>query len=96
MNLTLNLKAKYWHQIKRGEKKFEYRLATPYWTKRLKGRTYDKIHICWGYPKKGDMSRIIEFPWNGYTLGWVCHEEWNHETKMVFAITLKEKANVKI
>jgi len=33
--LTLNLKSKYWHQIKDYEKNWEYREIKPYWTKRL-------------------------------------------------------------
>lgn len=35
--LTLNLKRKYWEQIRDGEKHMEYREIKPYWTKRLLG-----------------------------------------------------------
>jgi hypothetical protein len=33
--ITLNLKRKYWEQIRDGEKKFEYRENKDYWRKRL-------------------------------------------------------------
>jgi hypothetical protein len=39
--LHLNLNAEYFDQINSGEKPDEYRLCTPYWVKRLEGRTYD-------------------------------------------------------
>lgn len=49
--ITINLIGTYFHQIKAGTKTFEYRLRTPFWRKRLEGRAYDMIRICWGYPK---------------------------------------------
>ncbi len=36
----LNLKAAYFDQIAIGEKVFEYRLCTPFWTKRLVGKRF--------------------------------------------------------
>jgi ASC-1-like (ASCH) protein len=58
--LHLNLKAEYFDQIKSGEKADEYRLCTPYWTRRLVGRVFDGIVLKKGYPKSGDASRTLD------------------------------------
>lgn len=63
MDLHLNLKGEYFDRIKAGTKEYEYRLITPYWVKRLEGRTYDNIIIKRGYPKKDDKENIIIRPW---------------------------------
>jgi len=86
--LTLALKGKWFNQVKLGEKGCEFRLVNDYWTKRLKGREYDKIVLTLGYPKKSDASRRLEFPWNGYTVAWVKSEEWNNEPQLCFCIKL--------
>ena len=49
--LHLPLKAVYFDQIRDGAKREEFRLVTPYWRKRLEGRTYDRIVLTLGYPK---------------------------------------------
>jgi hypothetical protein len=64
-DLTLHVKRKYFEQIASGEKGEEYRLATPYWKKRLEGREYERVVICLGYPKRDDTSRRLVFPWRG-------------------------------
>lgn len=43
--LTIALKAQYFDAIKSRTKPEEYRLVTPYWLKRLEGRTYDQIEL---------------------------------------------------
>lgn len=43
--LHLPVKALYFRQMQTGEKKYEYRLQTDYWRKRLEGREYDEVHI---------------------------------------------------
>ncbi|OLS48486.1 RNA-binding protein [Rhodovulum sulfidophilum] len=63
--LHLPLKGAYFDQIKSGEKIEEYRLVTPFWTKRLEGRAYDRIELAKGYPPKGDTSRRITRLWRG-------------------------------
>lgn len=84
--LHLNLKAEYFDQIKAGVKPDEYRLCTPYWTKRLEGRTYDGIVLKKGYPKAGDQDRIIERPWHGYELQKIVHPHFGASPVAVFAI----------
>jgi ASC-1-like (ASCH) protein len=68
MDLTLPLKREYFEAIKSGDKTEEYRLVTPYWTKRIDGREYDNIILTLGYPKRDDASRRIVKKWKGYTI----------------------------
>ena len=64
MDLILNVKKKYFDEIKSGKKRYEYREIKPYWTKRL-SKKYTGIQIRLGYPKNTDTSRILRFPWRG-------------------------------
>ena len=48
--LTLPLKAEYFDAIRDGSKLEEYRLVTPFWAKRLEGRTYDRRRADEGLP----------------------------------------------
>lgn len=57
--VNLHLKKKWFDKIKSGQKKHEYRLATPYWEKRLNRRI--KVSLYCGYPKKGDWNKCITF-----------------------------------
>jgi len=61
--LVLNLKGEYFDQIKSGDKKWEYRLYSKYWRKRLLNgcefRVWDKIILRRGYPKAGDIDKEI-------------------------------------
>jgi len=84
--LRLNLKRKWWEQIRDGEKTVELRLATEYWRKRLIGREYDEINLCLGYPKRGDESRTLRRKWRMVTKEMVLHEEFGSEPVEVFCI----------
>lgn len=84
--LHLPLKAVYFHEIKSGTKKLEYRLRTKYWKERLVGREYDEVHIKLGYPKSDDHERIVIRPWNGYLKQSIQHEHFGNEAVNVFAI----------
>lgn len=42
-DLVLPLKAIYFNEIKAGTKPDEFRLCTPFWRRRLEGRTFDRI-----------------------------------------------------
>lgn len=86
--LYLHIKTKYFNAIKSGEKAEEYRLFNSYWCTRLDFRTYDEIHILRGYPKKGDLSQRIIFPWNGYEIKEIIHPEFGENTVSVYAIML--------
>lgn len=86
--LHLSLIGEYFHQIKAGTKLHEYRLCTPYWAKRLIGRSYTEIVLTLGYPKRDDTERRISCPWQGYTIETIRHEHFGHEP--VFAINVKD------
>jgi len=85
-DLHLNLKGEYFDQIKSGEKLCEYRLITPYWTKRLEGREYNNIYIKRGYPKKDDKDNIIIRPWKGYLKRLLKHKHFGGVPVNVYAI----------
>lgn len=84
--LNLSLKGEYFHEIVEGYKLEEYRLCTPYWSKRLIGRSYTQIELALGYPKKGDTERRILRKWNGYTIKTMQHKHFGPEPVTVFAI----------
>jgi len=84
--LVLPLKGVYFDQIKRGEKLREFRLATPYWVKRLQGRRYDRIVLTRGYPPRDDAERRLVLPWRGYRMQMLQHEHFGPTPVHVFAI----------
>lgn len=85
-NLHLNLKGEYFDAIKSGEKKEEFRLCTMFWAKRIQGRNYKNIVIHRGYPKRGDMEKIILRPWKGWTMKTITHPHFGSDPVTVFAI----------
>ncbi len=87
-NLVLPLKAIYFDAIRRGEKVEEYRERTPYWIKRLVGRTYTHVILKRGYPKNGDTMRIMTLPWRGYVEKTLTHPHFGDEPVEVFAINV--------
>jgi len=87
--LHLSVKGVYFHQIKAGTKPWEYRLCTPYWSKRLVGREYDRVEIALGYPKADDTERRISCPWQGYETQTIQHEHFGPAPVTVFAINVK-------
>lgn len=84
--LHLNLKAEYFDQIADGSKTHEYRLCTPFWEKRLAGRTFDRIEVKKGYPKRGDPDRTIVKPWRGFERQTISHPHFGSTPVLVFAI----------
>ncbi len=86
--LVLPVKRKWFTQIKDGTKTEEYRLVNDYWSKRLVNKTFGKVVITLGYPKRDDISRRIELPWRGYYKRTIISEEWNNISQEVFAIRL--------
>lgn len=90
--LTLNLKRKYFEEIKSGVKTEEFREYKDFWRKRLENRNYDIIAIKLGYPKKGfDQDKVIYFKWNGYKEKDITHEIFDDKLLKVFAIDLSER-----
>ena len=86
--LRLHLKRVYWEQIRDGQKLEEYRLATPYWSRRLREREYDRIELLLGYPKRGDTSRTIVRAWKGCEVRHIIHEHFGPYSVKVFAINV--------
>lgn len=87
--LHLSLKAEYFNAIKSGAKVLEFRLATPYWEKRLAGQTYDRIELTLGYPARGDEERRISRPWRGYVRQTIQHPHFGPDPVEVFAIDVE-------
>lgn len=88
MDLVLHVRREYFAQIARDEKNEEYRLVTPYWTKRLEGRRYKRIVILSGYPARDDASRRLVFPWCGCERKVIVHPHFGDLPVEVFAIPL--------
>lgn len=86
MILHLSLKGEYFHAIRDGTKKEEYRLATDYWKLRLQDREYTGIELTLGYPKRGDTERRISRPWRGCRIQTLQHPHFGPEPVQVFAI----------
>lgn len=84
--LTLPLKGIYFDEIARGIKKFEYRLRTPFWEKRLLNREYDEIVLTRGYPSKDDQARRRVRPWRRCEITTITHEHFGPDPVEVFAI----------
>lgn len=87
--LTLPVKTVYFDQIKAGTKTQEFRLCTPFWRKRLEGRTFDFVVITKGYPSRDDAERRLMFPWTGFEVQTIQHQHFGLEPVKVFAINLK-------
>lgn len=84
--LTLPLKGIYFDAIRDGTKTEEFRLCTPYWRKRLEGRTYDRIVLTKGYPSADDAARRLVLPWRGYRVTTITHPHFGDKPVEVFAI----------
>lgn len=89
MKLTLPLKAEYFNAIRDGTKPEEFRLVTPYWRKRLEGRTYDGIVLTLGYPAADDTGRRLERPWRGHRQTTITHPHFGLDPVEVFAIDVR-------
>lgn len=88
--LHLNVKGEYFDQIKRGDKKEEYRLFNSFWCARIDMKTFNEVHILKGYPKKSDSTRRLVFPWNGYEIKQMTHKEFGEKPVEVYAIRLNK------
>lgn len=87
-SLHLALKKAYFLAIQSGAKTVEYRLATPYWSKRLANREYEQISLTMGYPSRDDQSRRLLRPWRGCVKQTIVHPHFGDLPVTVFAIAL--------
>lgn len=90
--LFLPLKAEYFDAIVAGTKPLEFRAATPYWVKRIEGRTFDLIEITKGYPVLGDTIRRNRRVWRGYVRDTITHAHFGNVPTDVFAIDVSMPA----
>ncbi len=86
--LILPVKRIYFEQMRDGTKKFEYRLMTEYWHKRLINREYSTVVITMGYPKHDDSERRLVYPYRGYEIQEITHEHFGADPVEVFAILI--------
>ena len=84
-HLHLNLKGEYFDQIKAGTKAKEYRLAAK-WLPRLEGKTFEGIVLKRGYPKRGDVDRVVVRQWRGFQVETITHPHFGAEPVEVCAI----------
>ena len=85
-DLVLPLKAVYFEEIRQGTKVEEFRERTPYWRRRLEGRTFDRVVLTNGYPKAGDDSRRLVREWRGFRETTITHPHFGDKPVEVFAI----------
>ena len=90
--LVLNVKNKYFYEILNGRKVKEYRKRTPYWMKRIEGKTFDIVEVRNGYPPRySNGVTALVFPWEGLTVETVTHKEFGKEPVDVYAINLNHE-----
>lgn len=92
--LTLPLNSEYFDQIASGEKVEEYRLANPFWERRIVGKQFDTVVLMRGYPKGGGVEGVTRLTrqWRGYAVQWISHPHFGDEPVMVFAISVSTPA----
>lgn len=90
MRLTLPLKAEYFHAIRDGSKKEEYRMVNDFWKKRIEGRLYEDIELTLGYPAHDNSERRLVLPWKGYTVKTLTHPHFGDEPVTVYAIDVSQ------
>lgn len=88
-SLHLPLKREYFNAVRDGSKKVEYRVWDDYWRKRIEGKSFDRIVLTLGYPKKDDMNRRLVRCWKGYSVITIIHPQFGSEPVKVFSINLR-------
>lgn len=88
MTLTLPLKGEYFDAIAAGMKPEEYRLANPFWERRICGKVFDRIVLTRGYPKGGGVEGVTRLTrqWRGYRIDEITHPHFGADPVRVFAI----------
>ncbi len=94
MDLVLPLKREFFNAIKAGTKPEEFRLRNDYWRKRLEGKTFDRVVLTLGYPKRDDAERRIVLPWQGYRECQITHPLFGASPVDVYAINVTHNAKL--
>lgn len=90
--LQLALKDEYFQAIKAGTKTEEFRVANAFWSKRLLGKTFDRVVLTLGYPSRRDHARRIVKPWRGMRRTQIKHQLFGSKPVEVFAIDVSAPA----
>lgn len=93
-DLTLPLKAEYFNAIKSGAKPEEFRLCTPFWKKRLEGKTFTRVVLTLGYPKRDDTERRLVREWRCFTVRTITHPHFGPDPVRVYAINVSAAPSV--
>lgn len=88
-DLIIPIKGIYFDQIKEGTKPEEFRLVTPYWMRRLEGKTYERIVLTKGYPKREDAERRLVRTWRGFRMTTITHSHFGPDPVLVYAINVQ-------
>lgn len=86
--LTLSLKGEYFQAIKAGTKSEEFRLCSPYWIRRLEGRSFSGIVLTHGYPSRDNAERRLVLPWRGLRRTTIQHPHFGPQPVEVYAIAV--------
>lgn len=89
--LVLPVKGEYFAEIKAGTKREEFRLCTPYWKKRLEGKTYDSIVVTLGYPPRTADGRRLTRAWAGWVIKTITHKHFGAAPVLVYAIDVTQE-----
>ena len=91
-DLIIPVNGVYFDQIVAGTKREEYRLQTPYWSKRLVARTYRNVVLTRGYPKAGGVEGVTRLTraFKGYQLQTLTHPHFGPNPVDVFAINVEQ------
>ena len=92
--LTIPVNGVYFDQIAAGTKPEEYRLATPFWSKRIVARAYDAVVLTRGYPKGGGVEGVTRLTrrWAGASRKTITHPHFGPDPVEVFAINVEQPA----
>ena len=87
--LHLVMKGVYFDQIRDGLKRDEYRLRSPYWRKRIEGKTFGRIDLSRGYAPKHCQDRHLSLTWRGYDVRMISHPQFGPHAVEVYAIRVR-------
>jgi hypothetical protein len=90
-DLLIPVNGVYFDQIASGEKSHEFRLQTPYWSKRLVARTYRHVVLTRGYPKGGGVEGVTRLTrlYRGAERQTITHPHFGPDPVDVFAINVE-------